>query len=137
MAETQNQTAGSVAAQARQQEKEQTERQAAATGAQAVADAVTKVAQAATDAARSQSGGAFPPGDFIVVGAPGGRFELRSKAGQIFSSSGSVLVGGKAQHIDEWGADYIRGKFDAGLQSGEVVVQIDAQTRRTGYLKVA
>lgn len=130
---TQNQN---VTEQAKQQEKENTERAAAATGAQAVADAVTKAAAAATDAAQSQQRGLNMIGEFFVIGTPGGNFELRAPS-NIFSSGGSVLVGGKAQTTYEWGANYIRGKFDADVREGEVVVQIDAQTRRTGYLKVA
>lgn len=132
MAEVKN-----VVAEAKAQEKESVERAAAATGAQAVADAVTKAAQAAAEGARSASGAGFPPGDFIVFGRTNGEFELRAKTGPIFSSSGSVLVNGKAQQIFEWGASYIRGKFDAGVKEGEVVVQIDANTRRVGYLKAA
>ena len=128
-------TATNVEAQAKQQEKEKTEQAAAVTGAQAVADAVNKVAAAAVEGARSART-ADVVGDFVVTGHPGGTFHLRAKSGPIFSSSGTVLVGGKAQTIFEWGADYIRGRLDDGVQSGEVVVQIDAQTRRVGYLKV-
>ena len=128
--------AQSVAKQAEQQEKESAERAAAVTGAQAVADSIKKAADAAVEGAKAQSSSGFPPGDFVVIGGAGGDFELRAKVGPIFSSSGSVLVGGKAQQTYEWGATYIRGKFDAGVQSGEVIVEIDSQTRRTGYLKV-
>jgi hypothetical protein len=134
MAVTQNQ---SVAEQAKQQEKENVERAAAVTGAQAVAESVKKAADAAIDGAKAQSGAGFPPGDFLVFGKSGGEFELRAKTGPIFSSSGSVLVNGKAQKVYEWGATYIRGKFDDGVTSGEVVVEIDSQTRRVGYLKAA
>lgn len=123
------------------QEKENVERQAAATGAQAVADAVTKVAQDAVVKAKELA----PTerlGDFTVSGSPGGKFELRAKAGPIFSSSGNVYVNGKAQTTFEWGATYIRGQFDADVTAGssgyaEVVVQSGPDLRKVGYLKVA
>lgn len=120
----------------KQQEKETQDRAAAVVGAEAVAESIKKAADAAVEGARR--GSAVPPiGDFTVTGSPGGRFELRAKSGPIFSSSGSVFVNGRPQHIDEWGADYIRGKFDADVASGEVVVPIDEKVRRVGYLKVA
>lgn len=125
-----------VEVQAKQQEKENVERQAALTGAQAVADSIKKAADAAIEGARNQAS-VGTPGDFTVSGTPGGRFELRAKTGPIFSSSGTVYANGKAQQTFEWGATYIRGKFDADVKSGEVVVEIDKDTRRTGYLKVA
>jgi hypothetical protein len=125
-----------VQEQAKQQEKENVERQAAVSGAQAVAESVKRVADAAVDAAKSQGPSGIPPGDFIVTGHPGGKFELRAKSGPIFSSGGSVFVNGKKQHTDEWGADYIRGKLDADVTSGEVTVPIDEKTVRRGYLKV-
>jgi len=112
-------------------EKAATEKAAAVVGAQAVADAVAKVANDAVNAAKLAAGATIP--DMVVTGQPGGKFEI---CGNGFSSGGSVLIGGKAQHTDEWGAQYIRGKLDADVKSGEVVVQIDSQTKRVGYLKV-
>src|SRR5688572_1846855 len=125
----------SIEAAAKANEKEQVERTAAVAGASAVADAIKRAADAAVEGARSQSGVA-PLGDFRVTGSPGGRFELRANSGPIFSSGGSVFVNGRRQHVDEWGADYIRGRLDADVTSGEVVVPIDEKTRRVGYLKV-
>ena len=127
-----------VVEQFKTEEKEQQSRQSAAEGARAVADAVTKVANAAAEAATAAARGQAV-GDFIITGTPGGKFEIRSLASSSangFSSSGSVLIGGVAQHTDEWGALYIRGKLNADVKSGEVVVQIDANTKKTGYLKV-
>ena len=112
-------------------EKEQAEKTAAVVGAQAVADAVTKVANAAVESAKASAGKTNP--DVIVTGTPGGKFEIR---GDGFSSGGSVLIGGVAQETYEWGAQYIRGKLNANVKSGEVVVQIDKDTKRVGYLKV-
>jgi len=125
-----------VKEQAKQQEKDNADRAAAVVGAKAVADSIKKAADAAVEGAE-KSAVSSVPGDFLVSGTPGGRFELRAKSGPIFSSSGSVFVNGKPQHIDEWGATYIRGKFDADVQSGEVTVPIDEKTIRRGYLKVA
>ena len=125
-----------VSAQAKAQEKENVERAAAATGAQAVANAVAKFAQDVSEKARTESVAGGIPGDFLVTGRPGGRFELRAKAGPIFSSHGSVHVNGRPQTTYEWGADYIRGKFDDAVTDGEVVVQIDEKTKRVGYLKL-
>lgn len=116
------------------EDRARTEQAAAATGAKAVAEAVAKVANAAADAA-SRTAVQTADLDFQITGQPGGLFEIRSNVPHL-SSSGSVLIGGKAQETYEWGADYIRGKLDAGVKSGEVVVQIDPQTKRTGYLKV-
>lgn len=45
-------------------------------------------------------------------------------------------MNGKPQQVYEWGPDYIRGKLDADVKSGEVSVPIDEKTRRVGYLKV-
>ena len=112
-------------------DKAEAEKTAAVTGAQAVADAVNKVAAAAVDAAKTAAGKTIP--DVIVTGTPGGKFEIR---GDGFSSGGSVLIGGVAQQTYEWGAQYIRGKLDANVVSGDVVVQIDKDTKRVGYLKV-
>ena len=128
-------TKPSIEAAAKANEKEQHERTAAVAGASAVADAVKKAADAAIEGAKSQSSAGFVS-DFVVTGRPGGRFELRAHSGPIFSSSGSVFANGRKQHVDEWGADYIRGRFDADVTSGEVVVPIDEKTRRVGYLKV-
>jgi len=117
------------------EDKAKQEQAAAVSGAQAVADAVSKVANAAVDAAKS----AAVPGadlDFVITGHPGGRFEARAKTGPIFSSSGSIFVNGKPQTTYEWGADYIRGKLDDDVTSGEVTVPIDEKTTRRGYLKV-
>lgn len=121
--------------QVKQQERENVERQAATTGAEAVADAVKKVADAAVAQARGANVGESV-GDFIITGTPGGRFEMRSKTGPIFSSAGTVHINGKPQVTHEWGADYIRGRLDPDVKSGEVVVQIDEKTKRVGYLKV-
>jgi hypothetical protein len=132
----QSQNQSSVSEQAKQQEKENVERAAAATGAEAVAESVKKAADAAIAGARAQSTAGLPPGDFIVTGTPGGRFELRAKSGPIFSSGGSVFLNGKPQKVVEWGADYIRGVFDADATSGEVSVPIDEKTRRVGYFRV-
>jgi hypothetical protein len=123
------------------QEKENVERQAAVTGAEAVAAAVTKVAQDAVVKARDQGPSAVL-GDFTVSGSPGGKFELRAKTGPIFSSSGTVFVNGKPQVTFEWGATYIRGKFDSDVTAGstgyaEVVVQVSNDVRKVGYLKVS
>lgn len=123
------------------QEKENVERQAAAVGAQAVADAVTKVAQDAVTKAKEQ-GPSERLGDFTVSGSPGGKFELRAKTGPIFSSSGNVYVNGKPQTTFEWGATYIRGKFESDVTAGssgyvEVVVQSGNDIRKVGYLKVS
>lgn len=116
-------------------ERENVERSAAVAGAQAVADSVKRAADAAIEGAKAQSLVGVP-GDFLVTGTAGGRFELRAKAGPIFSSSGSVFVGGRPQTIHEWGADYIRGRFDDGVKTGdEVVVPIDEKTKRVGYVK--
>lgn len=120
------------------EEKLTAEKEAAVSGAQAVADAVGKVAQAAVDQARGVRTREAPR-DLTITGTPGGTFHLRSTATHAsggFSTGGSVLIGGKAQQTYEWGALYIRGRLDPDVQSGEVVVQIDAQTRRTGYLRV-
>ena len=112
-------------------EKAAVEKAAAVVGAQAVADAVAKVATDAVDAAKASAGKAIL--DMVVRGTPGGKFEIR---GTGFSSGGSVLIGGVAQETFEWGNEYIRGKLDANVKSGEVVVQIDKDTKRIGYLKV-
>ena len=123
--------APTVEEKAKAEEKATVEKTAAVTGAQAVADAVTKVANEAVAAAKAAAGSTVP--DVVVTGTPGGKFEIR---GDGFSSGGSVLIGGVAQHTDEWGAQYIRGKLDANVKSGEVVVQIDKDTKKVGYLKV-
>lgn len=117
------------------EDKANQEKAAAVTGAQAVAEAVNKVANAAVDAAKATSvvGADL---DFVITGHPGGKFEARAKSGPIFSTSGSIFVNGKKQHTDEWGADYIRGRLDADVKSGEVTVPIDEKTVRRGYLKV-
>lgn len=125
-----------ITEQAKQQEKENVERAAATTGAEAVAESVKKAADAAVTGARAQSTAGLPPGDFIVTGTPGGRFELRAKSGPIFSSGGSVFLNGKPQKVVEWGADYIRGVFDADATAGEVTVPIDEKTKRVGYFRM-
>jgi hypothetical protein len=125
-----------ITEQAKQHEKENVERVAAARGAEAVAESVKKAADAAIAGARAQSTAGLPPGDFIVTGTPGGRFELRAKSGPIFSSGGSVFLNGKPQKVVEWGADYIRGVFDADAAEGEVTVPIDDKTKRVGYFRV-
>jgi hypothetical protein len=108
---------------------------AAKQGAAAVADAVKRVADEAVNAAVVATvKSAF---DFVITGQPGGRFECFGKGNPVgFSSSGSVLIGGVAQHTDEWGNTYIRGKLDENVKSGEVIVQIDAETKRQGYLNL-
>ena len=106
-------------------------KEAAVVGAEAVRDAVLKVANDAVEAAKSSAGPIIP--EVLVTGTPGGKFEIR---GNGFSSGGSVLIGGVAQQTYEWGSQYIRGKLDANVKSGEVVIQIDKETRKVGFLKV-
>lgn len=108
---------------------------AAKQGAAAVAEAVKKVADEAVQAAavaavKSQF-------DFVVTGQPGGKFECFGRGNPVgFSSGGTVFVNGRGQETTEWGNTYIRGKLDAGVTSGEVIVQIDAETKRSGYLNL-
>lgn len=113
-------------------EKNQTERSAALTGAQAVADLVSQVAKRAVDEI-GRSPAADEQFDFTITGVPGGTFHIR---GDGFTASGSVLIGGRAQQTFEWGDEYIRGRLDDNVKSGEVIVQIDKSTQRRGYLKV-
>lgn len=114
-------------------EKNQTERSAALTGAQAVADAVSRVANAAV-AEVSKSEVVGEGLDFVITaGKAGGTFHIR---GDGFTGGGSVLIDGKAQQTFEWGDEYIRGKLDDNVKSGEVIVWIDKSTQQRGYLKL-
>lgn len=108
---------------------------AARKGAEAVAEAVKRVADQAVEAAKVQA--VKSSFEFLITGSPGGRFEIRGLGNPHgFGANGTVLIGGKGQQTFEWGNDYIRGRLDADVKSGEVVVWVDPETKRTGYLNV-
>jgi hypothetical protein len=100
-------------------------------GARSVADAVKRVADAAVMAAANVK--AEPAPELIATGMPGGKLTI---VGSGFSSSGTVLINGVAVATTGWGATRIEGRLPADAQSGEVVVWVDPQTQRRGYLTI-
>lgn len=117
---------------AKAEDKARVERTSAVGGAQAVAEAVKRVADAAVAAASRVE--AAPQFDFAITGVRGGVFRIRGDNN--LGASGSVLLNGKSVETTGWGASNIEGKLPSDAQSGEVIVQLDAQTRRTGYLRL-
>jgi len=116
-------------------EKAASETRAAAVGAQAVAEAVKKVAEAAVaEISKAKSG---PAGlDFDAFGTPGGLFTIDGAPGS-FGASGTVLMGKTQLHTREWSSSRIVGDLPAGTKSGEVVVHLDSETSKKGYLVVS
>lgn len=106
-------------------------KQSTISGATSVAEAVRRV----TDAAVAEIQKTTPTNqdrDFTFTGTAGGRFEIR---GHGFTASGTVKVGDVQLLTTEWSDSFIAGVMPAGVQSGEVTVNIDENTSQRSYFQ--
>lgn len=105
----------------------------ASEGAASVAEAVKRVADAAV-AEVNKVKTDEPVGDFTFTGTLGGRFTASAPTAR-FSTGGTVKLNGAQLHTFGWSALQIEGSLPADAKPGEVVVEIDDETKFTGYFK--
>lgn len=98
-------------------------------GARSVVDAIKSVADdALAQAARVKSG---PKPELTAAGTVGGKITV---IGEGFGPSGTLFLNGAVVKTNGWSTRRIEGTLPADARSGEVVVWVDPDTQRRGYL---